>query len=371
MPLAKNEKQVGDVTEELTVEDMKEAREESHSARNTAMESIEAARNQMLAEDGVEVNVETPEDKEEPENKEADEAGDTDQDKDDSQATDETPDKTPDESTKKPDSEQLVPINISGKLEQVPVSKLVETYQIEGAARDKLEIASRTLKSVQEMEERLAAQQPPAKDKEQEEPEADPEKKTGARELVDKIQYGTADEATAALEDFLQRNPVEDATPQDVEGQVNAALQRHDMAKEFETAKERFGTEYKDIQGDTILNSMALGWANNLWLASVTDFQENGTPLPSYWDIFNTVGANLRKWRTDITSDPEDTPSGQDEKLEVDLSSERDDKKKAASQSPTSRTVTKPSVTQAAPQTEEQSRKSGIAGIIKGRGQIV
>ena len=180
---------------------------------------------------------------------------------------------------------QPVPIIVDGEERVVPIEELVRNYQIDQAAAKRLEQAKALLAQTQEFQ-RLQPQ-PGNRGAEYEEPSGQDDstddsetygddrgntsrRSTSVKELVEKIQLGTPDEAAQALEEFVS-SAVNRSAPVDETTRVLTALEDHN-AKQAVVA---FAEQNPQIATNPILQAEATrhihrGMAEDLLRAGYT-----------------------------------------------------------------------------------------------------
>ena len=264
--------------------------------------------------------------------------------------------------------EPLYTVKVDGEERQVPLSEITASYQIQAAAQNRLDQASRIMRQAQETQQgvqgRTAAPGPIA----QQQPR-DGLDGIDWGGVAERLQYGEKDDAGDALKDLVvqlrdrgRSSGGAQATPEQVELRVLEKI-------EWTTALNRFGEDYQDILQDPHVGGIAGSIARTLYQQAIQDTQMSGQPRRPYWDIFREAGEKTREWRNGLAGQQaedsgEPTPP-------VSLSPERRRRKAAAPQPPVPRSgVTRSGARRdAAPKSDEQRAREGIADIQRGRGQ--
>jgi len=329
--------------------------------RSAAIKDITKARNDLLKEDGFGVEEETEqEDVQEPKSDQEEEV------KDEAEETEETQEDAHQE------DEQLYEVVVDGQKQKVTLAELQKNYQIEQAARTRMNEAAASLKRAHELEEAAKArsgekQEPEEKQETQE--ETDDLSQNDWDDLAEKLQYGDKEEAAAALkkvaENLRGAGPAKSGpSPEEVEVRVMERI-------EWNQALADFGEEYSDIVNDPYLSQLAGQIGNKLYTEALEASQATGRQRPPYRDIFNRAGAITRGWLKKASGlDSEGAESNREEsgQAEVDLSKDRETEKRASAKPPTGRSVQSGASTSTQqPKTEVEIRREGIADIIKGR----
>lgn len=217
-----------------------------------------------------------------------------------------------------PDQQLVTVVGEGGREFQVPMGELKRTYSIEQAARTRLEEANRLLEQA-----RAAQPQPPADAGEPAQqgqdpaaqPAAQPSEGAVAEALRDidfeqyakDIQYGDEKESAAALAKAVGDAAQRVVDRLGVNGQQNQPsvedIERGVWDKiQFNQAQERFGTEYEDIVRDPALAHLAWSTAKALYSHAYEEHRQNGTPMPSYHDVFTQAGERMRAWAKGLAS---------------------------------------------------------------------
>ena len=322
--------------------------------RQVVMEEIVAARREELRDDGFDV---PPEDAGETEAEEA-----------------ETPPPKPEGDGREPlPGEPLYTVTVDGEERQVPLSEITASYQIQAAAQNRLDQASRIMRQTQEtqqgVQERAAATPPAAQ-----EPRSDGLDGIDFNGVAERLQYGEGDDAGNALKELVVqlrdrgRGPAgAGATPEQVELRVLEKI-------EWTTALNRFGEDYQDILQDPHVGGIAGSIARTLYQQATQDSQMSGRPRRPYWDIFREAGEKTREWRNGLAGDSGEPtpPKPNGEQPAVNLSKERGQRKRAAPQPPVPRSGVARSGARRdkAPKSDEQRHHEGIQDIQRARGQL-
>ena len=263
--------------------------------------------------------------------------------------------------------EPLYTVKVDGEERQVPLSEITASYQIQAAAQNRLDQASRILRQTQEtVQERTAAPGPAVQQQPRDELDG-----IDWGGVAERLQYGEKDDAGNALKDLVVqlRNRGRSsggavASPEQVELRVLEKI-------EWTTALNRFGEDYQDILQDPHVGGIAGSIARTLYQQATQDAQLSGQPRRPYWDIFREAGEKTREWRNGLAGDSETPPKPNGEQPTVNLSKERGQRKRVAPQPPTPRSGMARSGARRdkAPKSDEQRHSEGIADIQRARGQ--
>lgn len=268
---------------------------------------------------------------------------------------------------------------------EVPLSDMAHSYQTREAGERRFAVATKTLEDAQQLRDRLirgegAGPRPSAQDgsggdapRDQRTAKSLDDIKWG--EVAKAMQYEDPENAgqtlRAAVEQIISMNGDPNATRDELETQIMNKL-------DWQNAVERFKSEYTDVVEDPVLKQVAGNFGNAIWAAAVQRNQEQGTPLPSYWDVWNAAGQATKDWLVKRTGDenglnknPND-PSP-DPAPEVAINPDRTERKRVAAQPPEPRTrQRRPERDQPALNSDQAlaaARQSRIAGMQKVRGQ--
>ena len=309
--------------------------------RTNVMAEIESARRDMLVEDGVALPEEEGAVPEEP-------------------------------AAEKPpfEDEAKVTIKVDGEEREVSLEELKRGYQIESAARERLDIATETMKRAEDLERRLASGEV-SEPEETPSPESEDGQDIDWKGLADTLQYGESDAAAEALKSAVEnatQGAGNTATPEEIELRTLDRL-------EWQQTLAKFGEEYPDIIQDQTLAAIAGKFGNEIFQKVAADSQKTGQPRPPYWDIFRTAGDQTRKWLAWVSGSG-DSVDGQNEETggpqAPAVPETKTERKRASSKPPAPR-----SSGSAAPdqpqqeQSELSKRRDGIADIASARGQSI
>jgi len=324
--------------------------------RSAAIEDITKARNDLLKADGFEVEEITEEGGQEA-------APDGEQESAEQESAEQ---EEPDEQEEQ--DEQLYEVVVDGQKQKVTLAELQKNYQIEQAARTRMNEAAESLKRAHELEERAreragkieneGAEEPPEKES------PDDPSQANWDDLAEKLQYGDKEEAAAALKKAAESlRGGAGSSPEEVEVRVMERI-------EWNQALAEFGEEYSDIVNDPYLSQLAGQIGNKLYTEAL-EASKSGQPRPPYRDIFNRAGVITRGWLKKASGqDSEGAEPNRDDngRAEVNLSKDRSAEKRASVKPPTGRSVQSggPAAPQK-PKTDVEIRQEGIAEIIKGR----
>jgi len=206
------------------------------------------------------------------------------------------------------------------------------------ARAQKIEAADEYLRQAAEAKRRL--EQPPAADPKVIQRHQDDEDLA----LVRAIQVGTEQEAVAALRKLREQS-----------SSARPSLSRDDVSRTiderlaFNTAIDRFSTEFNDVWTDPILKKLAFDRDAQL-------LKEGDTR--SYWDRYEQIGGEIRSWRQSLTP-----AAKQDASM-----AERQERKAAAPKVPTATASVKSKPAKAEEDDTDDSPSSVIAAMAQRRG---
>ena len=167
------------------------------------------------------------------------------------------------------------------------------------------------------------------------------------RALVRAIQMGTEEEATAALRKLREQSSARPSLSRD---DVSRTI---DERLAFNTAIDRFSTEYNDVWGDPVLKKIALDRDASL-------IQQGDTS--SYWERYERIGKEIRSWKESLVGSSKDTNPGEKQM------SEKEQRKAAAPKAPTSTASAKSKPQKVEEDDVDDSPSNVIASMAKQRG---
>lgn len=206
------------------------------------------------------------------------------------------------------------------------------------ARAQKIEAADEYLRQAAETKRRL--EQPPVADPKVIQRHQDDEDLA----LVRAIQVGTEQEAVAALRKLREQS-----------SSARPSLSRDDVSRTiderlaFNTAIDRFSTEFNDVWTDPILKKLAFDRDAQL-------LKEGDTR--SYWDRYEQIGGEIRSWRQSLT------PAAKQDASMAD----RQERKAAAPKVPTATASVKSKPAKAEEDDTDDSPSSVIAAMAQRRG---
>lgn len=193
--------------------------------------------------------------------------------------------------------DEMVEIIVDGEKQEVPLSKIkdagVRSLQKESAAANRLREATKLLKEAKQTVK-------PPKDKDADE---DDKGTLTTKEITHAIQYGTEDEAEAAIEQLNNMGRKEETvTPEDVKkiatDTVKESQDSEKIFNKFNLPEKEGG--FDDLTKDPYLMSMAI--------AKVNERLKKGES--NSWETYEEAGKEVREWvsgfsNTDVKEDKE------------------------------------------------------------------
>lgn len=288
------------------------------------------------------------------------------------------------EPDKKKSAEPLYTVIVDGEERQVTLAELQKSYQLEEAARSRLQQANEILDQAEAVRRNVTqapvdqgqGQAPPAGG--QPAPVQPPTSDFDGEDAASKLQYGSKEEAGIALRDAAAaiaatyQGSAQALTPEQVEMRVLDRV-------EWNQAAARFGDEFKDIANDKTgwMQKLAAGRAEELFHYAVQTSIRTGRPArPNYWAIFRQAGEDVRNFIDEVRGsadegDPKNRPEPnrkQTAQTKVQLDPGRTEAKRNAIPSPSPRAV-QPATAGAPPKPKspEQVQRDGIKEILQSR----
>lgn len=272
----------------------------------------------------------------------------------------------------------------NGNEVEVPLSDMANAYQRRDAGERRFAVATKTLEEAQQLKDRLTrgdgAGPRPSEDgsggnasQDQRKAKSLDDIKFG--EVAKAMQYDDPEAAgqalRAAVEQIISLSGDPNATRDELETQIMNKL-------DWQNAVERFKSEYTDVVEDPVLKQVAGNFGNAIWAAAVQKNQQEGAPLPSYWQVWDAAGRATKDWLVKKTGDegapnknPNDTSP--DPTPKVAINPDRTERKRVAAQPPEPRTrQTRPERDEPPTNSEKAiiaSRQSRIKGMQDRRGQ--
>lgn len=351
--------------------------------RASIFEGLDAARRDMLAENGVDLDAlalaepvrDNEIDAEDSQQTEGDDSVDT-----AAGDADDGGEQAPPAAAAAPTAapEPTFKVLIDGKEQEVPLSRLVTNYQIETTARQRLTEATETLSRAREIEEETRRRAAPPQ--QQEAPPARQDAPPAADEpdyaaLADAITVGTPDEIADRLKDVVNKlrqtggTQVQSMSPEELEARVFEKI-------EFNGALQTVGEEYSDIFADRLFASMAGQQAQALIQADIAAARKEGRSRRPFVEHFRTALGGIRERLSGYGGgagggqDSGENPPTTGTPSRVALSPDRLDRKRSASQPPKPQGSGTPALAPTArPKTELERRREGIRDIASGRHQ--
>ena len=261
------------------------------------------------------------------------------------------------------DDEALTTVVIDGVEQQVKVKDLRANYQIDGAARQRLADAGRILREAQALRDT-----PAPKADATPKPEAADDDLKGAdfKALAKTIQFGEPDEVAEALRQTVlnlraegqkRRQPAQ--SYEEIEARVLDKI-------EMKTAVAAFGSEFADILASDFTSRWAGDLAHHMTVRETEDSKREGRQRKPLADIYRAAGLLVRAEAARLNTanaprdpadpDPKPKPSNQPK---VDVSNDRDGRKRQASASPAPRGgISRTPKAESAPEISESERRS-------------
>ncbi len=268
-----------------------EGKERAPSLRESAMEAVALAREAQLREEvGIQEDAEPPSD--EAPTPEAEAA------------------QPPAESAPAPD-DQMVTVVVDGVETQVPYKEIVDSYQLRSAAAARMTEATQMLQAAREVRDGPVAQPPQAEPARAPDPQAAPRTTADLIEAADAdfdsfiegVQFEDKDKAKASAKALFTGiiDKIRDAAPPQGGSATPEEMQRIyvSLSAQFEADNARvwFEEQYPEIMSDPMLHTL---WAKDVrdrGLVIQSDYQANGTPRPSYRELFKQAGDYVVEWR--------------------------------------------------------------------------
>lgn len=281
---------------------------------------------------------------------------------------------------------------VDGEERLITVEEAIRNYQINQAADNRLVTAQALLQQAKEFHARQATPAPQQgySSEEQDSDTSDaPRRNTSAvdaKDLIEKIQLGSTEEALTALDSFIDMK-VRNAVPAGVDESTVLNVLENRNAREAIT---QFAAKNPEIVNDPIINDMIPKFSHR---EMVEDLQRTGLTLDqlrehvrspqdltamhrearakrvpgvrSVDQIMSSAYQRIQAWRTGGNPQPQPSPSNQ---TRVNLQ-DRQERKAALPNQPTSRKLA-PQPSRAAA-TQDESRQGAVARMRQARGQAV
>jgi hypothetical protein len=199
--------------------------------------------------------------------------------------------------------EEMVTVIVDGEEREVPLSKILDagkrTLQKESAADKRLEEATNLLKEAK-------AQKPPEKDTDT----GEESKKMTPKEIAHAIQYGTEDEAAAAIEQLNTMGRGETVTPEKIAEIAKKTVQETNNAEKiftkFNAPEDKGG--FKDLADDPYLRNLAIEKVN----------ERLGKGEPNSWETYEAAGKDVRSWMAKFKGEKDPFSDKKDKKKTID-----------------------------------------------------
>lgn len=280
------------------------------------------------------------------------------------------------------DTQQTFTVVVDGAERQVTLEELRKSYQIEEAARARLNQANQILDQAEQVR-RATAQPAPAQPQGDAAAAAtqDPPAEPDWAALADDIQFGQRDKAAEALRKAAtalaaqNRGSTGDQpalTPEQIELRVLDQVN-------WSNARRAFGEQFRDIVEDDNLATMTAAKAREYFNEHVEQVRLSGRPaLPDWHSIWTRAGNDVRGWVGGIKGatdgNPGPKPNANDTQpasVKVKLDPGRTEAKRTATPTPKPRAVQTASPTETPkPKSADQIRREGIDDILKHRQKV-
>lgn len=212
-------------------------------------------------------------------------------------------------------TDEMVTLKVDGEEKQVPMSEVVEagrrTMQKESFADKRLQEATDLLKEAKEARQ-VPSNQPPGPGPGVGAPSpGTPPPNFDAAELARAIQYGSEEEATAAVVKMtslgasatqMQNLPQEQLGPF-----IQDTIAFNEAGKKLEEPVDQGG--YSDLWTDPTMQQLFIRKEQEVRAR----LKEAGEPMPPYKELYAGIAGELRKWR-DTISQPTSTTTSLDDK---------------------------------------------------------
>lgn len=274
--------------------------------------------------------------------------------------------------------EQMVEVIVDGRKEILPLSKITASYQIESAARQRLNEATELLNVARNAQAQAAAA--PA----EEDPPVPVVDQVDWQDLAYTLQHGDEEESAEKLKSVVQQLRQADGEggeALDVGALENRVRSQVQSKVEWDTAIKDIGRENPDILSDPKLAALSGAHANRVLQQELYREQTEGVARRPFYDILQEGIEDTRKWATQVgfplTTEGDSTEGSPDPEKDADptvaLSDERQEAKVSATgKQPRPRVVRRRRADTretSGPPSEVDRARGAIADIQKARGQ--
>lgn len=288
-------------------------------------------------------------------------------------------------------------ITVDGKPTIVTGRELLERASLEGATRNRLDIATRTMESALALQESL--RNGGAEPKNQGAGDGldagdDPAPKAGGaagipgleeidfEAVADQLQYGDKAGAAKTLKDLVSRLMTMGANGNQPQATPEAIQQRILDTIEWNEANRRFADEFADLPDHPIVRDHQTQLFGHVWSRITEKCLETGQPRPAYFDVLKACGDKTRQMVAELRGDkvgdgdpPDPAPTVENNKPgtpRINVSPERAAAKVRASHTPTPR-GSQPSAPRPTGQQPDpaKTRQNAIKDMAAARGQHI
>lgn len=193
------------------------------------------------------------------------------------------------------DRQQVVRVKVDGEERELPLEEVVKGYQIDAAARKRLEEATLKQKELERKERELAereARLQGGSDDDQSLSGTTPDEsaKEKARALVERLIEGDIDEAAEMLAGVIGGGSSAAVDESKITSMISQAEAQRDFEREMKAAKQLFDAEFAEINKDPNLAKVA----NDIFAAEI-----QAGRLPT--EAARAAGSGTREWLQQLT----------------------------------------------------------------------
>lgn len=207
--------------------------------------------------------------------------------------------KAPDQQAVPASDRQMVKVKVDGVEQELPLEEVVKGYQIDAAARKRLEEAALQKKELEQKERELAEREAKLHGNDDGGvPSGTPDESTveTARALVERLVEGDIDEAVEMLAQVIGGKPTAAAPAVDeskISEMISQAEAQREYEREMKSAKQLFDSEYGEINKDPHLAKVA----NDIFAAEL-----QAGKLPT--EAAKAAGDGTREWLRQLSGGP-------------------------------------------------------------------